>query len=238
MALIHWQQPSASAESIAAVPRADFLGDAPVTDEAMIGLWQQLRARLPRRSRITLGVIAATPGEGVSTVVRGLARVVAKNPRIKILICELMGDTGDAFMRPSVVDLVFSSDRVERSNSVQWLVEDQVALGSLGDVDWLNTIANDPESVRSIVAALSSQFELVLLDLPPLHTSMTSPAFARVLDGVVMVVEAERTPAQTVRTAHDTLSVHGANVLGVVLNKRRLHGRGLIPRLGLAKWVR
>jgi Mrp family chromosome partitioning ATPase len=103
----------------------------------------------------------------------------------------------------------------------------------------LNAVATDPDSVSSIITALSERFELVLLDLPPIDKSIASPAFARAVDGIVIVVEAERTPAHAVRALHDTVSLHGGNVLGVVLNKRRLHGRGFMGRrYELAKWTR
>jgi Mrp family chromosome partitioning ATPase len=113
---------------------------------------------------------------------------------------------------------------------VEWLAGNRVAIGSLGDASWTNTVATDTESVRSIIGALSAHFELVILDLPPVSRSIASPAFAGVVDGVLLVVEAERTRAHAVRSTYGTLNIHGGNVLGVVLNKRRSHTRHLLRR--------
>jgi Mrp family chromosome partitioning ATPase len=44
---------------------------------------------------------------------------------------------------------------------------------------------------------------------------------AKALDGVVLVVEAERTRAAAVQATQRTIKMHGGNVLGVVLNKCR-----------------
>jgi succinoglycan biosynthesis transport protein ExoP len=244
LALVRWQPTSANPGRPVADPPAELFADLPVTDEEMIGIWQRVLNLLPRRDRITLGVIAATRGEGVSTLVRGLARVVVKNPSTRVLICEIFArdenvTRGPGVTSPSVVDLVFVEDRIERSNTVQWLADHRLALGSLGDASWLNSVSTDPDSVRAIVAALSSQFELVLLDLPPVSQSIACPAFARELDGVLLVVEAERTPAAAVRAARDALNIYGTKVLGVVLNKRRQHVQGLVRRgIELVKWPR
>jgi Mrp family chromosome partitioning ATPase len=46
---------------------------------------------------------------------------------------------------------------------------------------------------------------------------------SKALDGIVLVVEAERTRTPLVRATQKTIKGHGGTVLGVVLNKRRSH---------------
>jgi Mrp family chromosome partitioning ATPase len=48
-----------------------------------------------------------------------------------------------------------------------------------------------------------------------------SMEFFRKVDGVVLVIEAERVRTPVIERAVDTLQDCGANVLGAVLNKRR-----------------
>ena len=48
-------------------------------------------------------------------------------------------------------------------------------------------------------------------------------AVASKVDGVILVVEAEKTRWQTVRKVKDSISRVGGNILGVVLNKRRYY---------------
>ena len=105
-----------------------------------------------------------------------------------------------------------------------------VAMGALGEPGGIHAIAADAESVRSMLSAVSDNFELTILDLPPVSESIIGPAMAKALDGVVLVVEAERTRAAAVQATQRTIKMHGGNVLGVVLNKRRFHIPNFIYR--------
>jgi Mrp family chromosome partitioning ATPase len=188
----------------------------------MISLLRTLQANGPDRPRWTLGVISTLPGEGVSTIARGLARIVAKNPKAKVLICNVPTDSdhrrsdfygyadGDAGYRPGQLDFT-------------WLPGGQVAIGSFGEPGFMSTLASDLNAVSSMVSRLSAGFELVIMDLPPVSKSVIGPAMSKALDGVVLVVEAERTRTPLVRQTQKTIKVHGGTVLGVVLNKRRSH---------------
>ena len=64
-------------------------------------------------------------------------------------------------------------------------------------------------------------FEYVFLDCSALQTSDTAALFAPSVDGVVVVVEAERTRKEQVRNAMNTIETAKGNLLGCVLNKRR-----------------
>jgi Mrp family chromosome partitioning ATPase len=103
-------------------------------------------------------------------------------------------------------------------------------MGALGEPGGIHAIAADAESVRSMLSSVSDNFELTILDLPPVSESIIGPAMAKALDGVVLVVEAERTRAAAVQATQRTIKMHGGNVLGVVLNKRRFHIPNFIYR--------
>lgn len=209
---------------------ADLINHAPVRDEEMISLFRALQASMPQKSHWTLGIISTLPGEGVSSIARGLARTVARTPNAKVLICDVAGDPRAArpaepnpFTRASVDA---AGGRIEFT----WLPGSQIAVGSFGEPGGMNAIAADVDSFHSMVSTVSAGFELVILDLPPVSQSIVGPALAKALDGVVLVVEAERTRSQAVRATQKTISMYGGNVLGVVLNKRRFHIPNFIYR--------
>ena len=77
------------------------------------------------------------------------------------------------------------------------------------------------EAVRALFARLRRRFTLVIVDSPPVAAARHTAAFAAAADYVVLVVEAERTRMADVERARATLEQLGAQVLGVVLNKRR-----------------
>jgi protein-tyrosine kinase len=206
----------------------DALARVPVRDEEMISLLRTLQASEPDKTRWILGVISTLPGEGVSTITRGLARIVARNPKAKVLICNVPTDS--ASRKP---DPYLASDGMDYRPGqfdFTWLPGGQVAVGSLGEPGFMNAIASDIDSVSAMMSRLSAGFELVILDLPPVSQSVIGPAVSKALDGIVLVVEAERTRSLSVRATQKTIKVHGGNVLGVVLNKRRFHIPNFIYR--------
>lgn len=47
--------------------------------------------------------------------------------------------------------------------------------------------------------------------------------YSRISDGVVLIVEADSTTAESAEAAVETIERSGGKVLGLVFNKRRLH---------------
>jgi protein-tyrosine kinase len=200
----------------------ELLARAPVGDDEMISLFRALQTLMPQKAHWTLGIISTHPGEGVSSVARGLARIVSRTPNAKVLICDVASDPRSRKARDKDATRTSVGDGGGRIDFT-WLPGSQIALGVLGEPGAMNAIAADVESVRSMVHNVSAGFELVILDLPPVSESVIGPALAKAVDGVLLVVEAERTRAAAVRATEKTLRMYGGNVLGIVLNKRRFH---------------
>jgi Mrp family chromosome partitioning ATPase len=70
------------------------------------------------------------------------------------------------------------------------------------------------------VADLRQDFSYVLIDAPPLSQYADAAVFGRMADGLVMVLEANRSRRETARKAKQLLDECGVSVLGAVLNKR------------------
>jgi Mrp family chromosome partitioning ATPase len=81
------------------------------------------------------------------------------------------------------------------------------------------------------VTGLRSAFDYLILDGGSLDSCPDSLLLASRVDGVVLVVRAERTGTESLREASSQLKRAGANVLGVVLNRRREY----LPRFLSAK---
>jgi Mrp family chromosome partitioning ATPase len=79
---------------------------------------------------------------------------------------------------------------------------------------------------------LSAATDLILLDTPSAVRSASGLAVAPTADGVVLVIEANRSGYATVRRAKEDIERSGGHVLGVVLNKKRRY----LPRF-LERWV-
>lgn len=72
-----------------------------------------------------------------------------------------------------------------------------------------------------LLRRLQQQFEMMVIDSPPIDLVTDSLSLAASASATVLVVEAGRTNAREARKAVDRLRSVGANVVGVVLNKTR-----------------
>ena len=72
-------------------------------------------------------------------------------------------------------------------------------------------------------ANLKLKFDLVLIDSPPLMVSPDALALVSKVDGVVLVVEAEKTKWRTARYVREQIEMVGGKILGIVFNKRRYY---------------
>jgi Mrp family chromosome partitioning ATPase len=79
-----------------------------------------------------------------------------------------------------------------------------------------------PESLRAALEAVSSGYDWILVDGPPVLESPDAASLAVVADGVLVVVQAGRTKRPVLARSVDLLNRAGGRVLGIVLNRRRL----------------
>jgi len=78
-----------------------------------------------------------------------------------------------------------------------------------------------PAALRNILNHLKLHYRYVVVDLPAVAGSSWAMSAAAMCDGVGLVVEAERSRWQAVQATKEQLQMSRANVIGVVLNKRR-----------------
>jgi Mrp family chromosome partitioning ATPase len=154
-------------------------------------------------------VTSPNPGEGKTTTVASLAAV--------------FGDNG---MRTLVIDGDFRKPAVARflAPSIN-LVEPEKPVETRLDGVWFLTAPRDIDSpadavarLRKAVVDLRSEFDIVLLDTPPMLTTNDASDLLASANAVVLVLRSAQTrsgPAQRVATI---LARFRAEVLGVVFN--------------------
>jgi Mrp family chromosome partitioning ATPase len=85
--------------------------------------------------------------------------------------------------------------------------------------------------MHELTAALLSYAELLVFDLAPLNPYPDSALLARHLDGIIVVLQAERAKWDTSDAAVQSLRDGGAKLLGSVLNRRRKYLPSFLDRL-------
>lgn len=175
---------------------------ADAADLPLLRLWQAVETRLADRPRKVVQIVPCGRDEADPGVAVRLARLAGRSMGGGVVVLnDLPGDQEEG---GTAGEVAF------------WPLP-----GKAGDVRALN-----PDLLRACWRKLGERAELVVADTPPLQVSPLSLAMAPTVDGVILLVEAERTRAEVARAARDMLLACGANILGVVLNKRRFH----IPR--------
>jgi len=88
--------------------------------------------------------------------------------------------------------------------------------------------AYDSGDLPGIVEILEARFDLVVFDLPAVSKASSAARLAALLDGVLMVVEADRVPSVVARKVRHFLAHSNVHLLGGVLNKCRRREPALV----------
>jgi Mrp family chromosome partitioning ATPase len=76
------------------------------------------------------------------------------------------------------------------------------------------------DRLRSQISELEKEFDYILIDAPPIHSSADAVLLGQMAEGVILVVEANSTRREAARRAMQTLERANVKLLGVILNNR------------------
>lgn len=202
-----------------------FVAYSPAIERAMVGLYQRIYTEFGESSGKTVEFIGAHRGEGTSVLIRQFALVVATKMRKKVLLLD--GDQE----RPVLLE----SFGLQSARGWQEVVEGKTTLDDpsvvcpVGDLplavaelkrDFSQPVFTLP-GIQEFMTAAKEIFDLVLLRVPPAGVSSDGFGFSDKVDGVVILVEAEKTRWQVADNTRMRVLEQGGKVLGVVLNNRR-----------------
>ena len=214
--------PTAQTASKALVRAVEMEPDLSGYDEAIRTLRNSILLTDFDRQLRSLLITSASPGEGKSTIAVRLAVSHAQQHRKTLLI------DGDV-RRPSVHRKLNLSAATGLSDIVHkgtpWR-ETLVKLDSLADLDILtagpvsrHTAELLERHLLQILAEAATDYDLVILDGPPLLGFAEPLHMAAATDGVVVVSRAGQTSRKAVGSVLATLKRLRANVIGLVLNE-------------------
>jgi len=101
-----------------------------------------------------------------------------------------------------------------------------------GSIDFLTVVPFDLTAFSHFLNDVREQYDFILLDSAPLLKSSKTQSLSSKTDGVIIVVEANRTRWQVMADLKNQLESNGANLVGSFLNKRRFP----IPKW-LYRWI-
>ena len=175
----------------------------------------------------TIVLASALHGEGTSSMACLLARALAERGRSKVLLVDMnlrapsLWRLMDAKGQEGMTSVLCGDRKLEEVVQETDTEGLSVITAGNGQVDAIDMIDN--ERAAEVVRSLGSHADIVLIDAAPVTLYPDSRALAPLVDGVILVVEADVTPVSVVTRAVDLLRETEANVIGVVLNKQRDH---------------
>lgn len=215
----------------------DFLSEDPEVVHAYERLLSGIELASRTRPHRILVVTSSQPGEGKTTVLGGLALSLALAGR-KVLLID--GDLRRPSLhklfgmddRPGWSDLVTGRDEVEKVIQRR----DAGLPASIGVIpagsaarDALHQLGSGV--IRDALAKVSSGFEHVLIDTPPVLAADDALFLSAAADGVVFVVGTGAVRRDQVTRARRRLEQAGGHIVGVAMTsfESRLHGAGSHP---------
>jgi Mrp family chromosome partitioning ATPase len=200
--------------------------------EQLMTLLSSVEAHLPEGAPRTIAVTSALSGEGTTTIARDLAVVGADTAGKRVLLVTVLPPkAGRGIDMPGIgLDAVVDG-RAELRQVIQPMASGMSLFRTTFATDQAASrhLFDGPGLAATLKAALAT-VDLVIIDAPPVLNSVAGVALARVAGGTVLVVEAEKTRAPIVDQARRKIEAHGGTIIGVVLNKRRLHLPDMIYR--------
>ena len=198
----------------------------PFAESFRILLNALLFPRLDSSNPRTVLVTSCNPEEGKTTVVTQLALAAAEAGRRVLLI------DGD-LRRPRLHDIFQVSNAIGFSDLLQSLSDSETvpegaihALQSSGlHVMTAGTkTANISRLLYSaflpiLLRRLRSEFDLILIDSPPMLQLADARVLGRAVETVVLVLRAGKTTRETAHAARQSLAEDGTPLLGTVLNR-------------------
>jgi protein-tyrosine kinase len=165
---------------------------------------------------VRIGVTACRRREGVSTVATQLAWAAAISLADDVLLVDCNPNSTDG--TPGLADLLAGGELEE---FVQPSPIRRLWSLSVGSTHLRKRLFIAPDRLSETLDRLAQGYQPLICDLPPIDESSGVLDVAAQLDGVLLVVEAGRTPQEQIAAAQRLLTRCRAKLLGVVLNKQR-----------------
>lgn len=200
---------------------APALGDA-VSLEPFRVLHTNLNLTLPRRDLHALVILSAGPGEGKSTTLSRLARLMAGGgERILLIDSDLRRPTQHRLLgrprQPGLSELLAGQLRLE--DCIQKDVAPGLDFLPAGGVAGFTLSLVHVARLREILAGLRGRYDKVLFDSPPIIGVSDASVLVSVSDGAVLLIQHRRNPRAMVQRARQIVEERKTPLVGVVLNQ-------------------
>ena len=169
----------------------------------------------------TILVTSSAPQEGKTTIAVNLAGSFANSKKNVLLI--------DCDLRKPSMHKIFGRERIP--GLIDFLIgneklEDVLAHSEVPNLSYLTagTIPPNPaemldsQEMRNFLKKIRTEYDLIVLDSPPVIAVTDSEILTSMVDGTILVVSADNTEIEMMERSVELIKRENTNFLGTVLN--------------------
>jgi Mrp family chromosome partitioning ATPase len=196
-------------------------------EKEMGGLLQNVAGLLPDSQRGIIQFIGSRKGEGTSTVVRELSLYLATKANKSILLVDAdhthLPQHQALEVDPEISLQRLMSEGGSLDEAICPVKSSRLFLCRLYEETNSNSRSGFMVNNAEVWNKLRKDFDFILIDSSPMGLSDEAFTFCSSADGVILVVEAEKTRATVVSSLKTRVAQSEGKVLGLVFNKQRYY---------------
>lgn len=211
------------AESAPTIDTMSVALDPSGMEQEMYALYQTIVAAIPDKQHRSVLLIGAHSQEGTSTIARELAKTVSAKIDKSVLLVDCQGSFDEFSYRGVDPSANFEEILGTATGIDKVLCPADRNLCILPFFLWAQSPfvqAKHLESGPAFWRTVTEKYDLVIIDYPQ-EMLVSGPIMASMVDGTIIVVEAEKTRWQVAVNVKERIIKNGGNVIGAIFNKRQ-----------------
>ena len=181
---------------------------------------------LPETKKKALLFSCSSHGEGTTSIVLGFATSLAKgSERVLLVDANVRNPTLHDFLsvdkKKGFVELILGECSL--ADVVKKTKTDNLKVITAGILHSNPFSLFESAYLDTLIDQMKNEADWVLFDSPPINSYFDSVVLASKMDGVIMVVQAEKTRWEVAQTAKKRIEDGQGKLLGVILNRRKMY---------------
>ncbi|MEW9123455.1 MAG: CpsD/CapB family tyrosine-protein kinase [Thermotaleaceae bacterium] len=176
-----------------------------------------------------IAITSSGPNEGKTTTIANLAVTMAQSGNKVLLI--------DCDLRKSQIHNHFGLNNHKGLTNVlaqQLPLEEAITQTTVMGLDILTAGPKPPNpsellgsnTMQAFLQRVSQEYDRVLLDAPPIGVVTDAAVLSAIVDGIILTVASGQVTIDAAQRSKELLEKVNANILGVVMNKIPVEGKG------------
>jgi len=195
-----------------------------LNDSSLVEPYRTLLKTIEFRTIENLQVVVVSstiPGEGKSVVVSHLAAVAAMMSRRILIIdadlrCPTQQKALNLRVQPGLTDVI--NGCIPLAQAVQWAGIENLSVLTCGEPEAYSSRLLESARMSTLLAEAAAQYDLVIIDTPPVTSCIDATVLSRNSDGLLLVTRPHFTQRDLLVQAVSELTKNQVPILGIAVN--------------------